>query len=132
MATEKTELLSPDTCSTLSCINDDKLLEIDDHIQLQNMNNIKLWNDNLLSNQTLPFNINMANVANNYDNAQKVSFDNEIVLNANNLNYQQPTVRYVNVNVNNEFYNPDSTFADSPDKSTIVSMNDTCKASVNC
>lgn len=98
MATEKTELLSPDTCSTLSCINDDKLLEIEDHIHR------KLWNDNLISNRTIPFN-HLNQMPNHYGGETNLPFNSEIVLNPNTLAYQ-PSVRYVNVNVNSELFTP--------------------------
>ena len=102
MATEKTELLSPDTCSTLSCVPDDKLLELEDQMHMQNRNNVKLWNDDVLAHQQMmPFNVNMNVAMNNYPGV-KPPFNAGIVLNPTSLNYQQPCVRYVNVNVNSD------------------------------
>lgn len=111
MATEKTELLSQDTCSTLSCVPDDKLLEIDDHHQLQHPNNaVKLWNDEaVIAQQTgmmQPAGPGTSyNAAVNLGSAYpsiKVPFTTGVVLNPMNLSYQQqqqqqPCVRYVNV-----------------------------------
>lgn len=99
MATEKTELLSPDTCSTMSCVPDDKLLEIDDQLQQMHLpNNVKLWNDEgVIADQQTPY--NPVNLASNYS-AGKVPYSSGVVLNPTNLSYQQqPCVRYVNVNM---------------------------------
>ena len=87
---------SPDTCSTLSCANDDKLLEIEDQMHLSDRNNIKMWNEDMIAQSMMPFNENI-NPINNYPNKQP--FNSGIVLNPTSLNYQQPCVRYVNVNV---------------------------------
>ncbi|KAH9422121.1 hypothetical protein DERP_002415 [Dermatophagoides pteronyssinus] len=85
VATEKTELLSPDTCSTLSCNNDDN----------HNHKNF----DTIIDDQQ-----------NDHSNLQQQNFDylnqpnrfnTEIILNPNRFNNQNQSVRYVNVNVNN-------------------------------
>lgn len=104
MATEKTELLSPDTCSTLSCnneANDHKQMDLEAAItnrqhqnnSLQNQPHLHLPINNSLINpeSATPYNIDYLNEQNH--------FNAEIILNPNLFN--NPLVRYVNINVNN-------------------------------
>lgn len=125
MATEKTELLSPDTCSTMSCVPDDKLLEMDEQLQqMHHPNNVKLWNDeSVMADQqtgTTPY--NPVNLASNYS-AAKVPYTSGVVLNPTNLSYQkqQPCVRYVNVNMSPFGVTPAQTPANSMQVASLVS-----------
>lgn len=85
VATEKTELLSPDTCSTLSCNNDDN-------------HNHKNFDTIIDDHQNDHTNLTQQNF--DYLNQQN-RFNTEIILNPNRFNNQNQSVRYVNVNVNN-------------------------------
>lgn len=111
MATEKTDLLSPDTCSTMSCtINEDKLMELDEQVPIA-VTRVPLgvappppnalWTTAPPINGTIPIGLNVNNLTYNFVPAD--NFSPEIILTANNLAY--PTARYVNVNVSNELYN---------------------------
>ena len=112
MTTEKTELLSPDTCSTLSCINDEKLLDMDD----QNISIIKpLWGGESYVPGQISFNLN---------NAEPNNLNTGIILNPSGINYQHPSVRYVNVNVNNDMFGSNQPFSN-------VQMNNS-QSNTNC
>lgn len=110
MATEKTDLLSPDTCSTMSCaLNEDKLMELEEQVPIAARVPLgvapapaaALWAPNPAINGTIPIGLDVNNMTYNF--VPTDTFTPEIILTANNLAY--PTARYVNVNVSNELYN---------------------------
>ncbi|OTF75306.1 leukocyte tyrosine kinase receptor-like protein, partial [Euroglyphus maynei] len=86
VATEKTELLSPDTCSTLSCNNDDN-----NHHHNKNFDTIdgRHHHHNEDSNS---YNFDYLNQQQQQNNP----YNSEIILNPNRFNNQNPSVRYVN------------------------------------
>ncbi|KAI2801425.1 hypothetical protein BLOT_010976 [Blomia tropicalis] len=113
MGTDKSDLLSPDTCSTLSCGvgEEPKLVEIDEthhhHQQQQHHhssnhlrqstsippaplppNSLKLWNTELITAQMIPYNVHGIDQSVNMINTN-YSNENGIILNASNLPYQQ-------------------------------------------
>lgn len=89
VATEKTELLSPDTCSTLSCNNDDHNKNFD---TIDSHNHVHHDSTSIL-NPNSSYNFDYLN--------QRNPYNSEIILDPNRFNNQNPSVRYVNVNVNN-------------------------------
>ena len=120
MATEKTELMSPDTCSTMSYANEDKI-----------------WNEEALANQLMPFNINSMT---NYSNNPRIQNNSGIVLNPNNLHYQQSCVRYVNLNNsnsnnnnnNNDLFGCNINNVSNIDNLVSNQVNEVNKPHVNC
>lgn len=105
MTTEKTELLSPDTCSTLSCMNEDESLPIITSTVGGTMP-AALWTSAPM-NGAIPLGLNVNNMTYNIVPSEDGQFNPEIILQANSLAY--PNVRYMNVNVNTQLYNPDQT-----------------------
>ncbi|RWS25147.1 leukocyte tyrosine kinase receptor-like protein [Leptotrombidium deliense] len=91
-STEKSELLSPDTCSTITNGESGKLVEFDEHLPPVVPPRPGSWKDSSIAdkNKNILTNTEPENV-NNLAESQNIS-DNAIVT--------QPVVRYVNVDMN--------------------------------
>jgi hypothetical protein len=104
MSTEKTELLSPDTCSTFSCTNEDnKLLELLDDVNPPAIPpRTGSWRETSFSDRnSVPKNPTNSVIGKSdaiKSNLLTNSSPQPLTLDASNL-LQQPS-RYVNVNVN--------------------------------